>query len=70
MYIKYGENITNMSLSYIRMVVVPWGRCHLFVVVLVSPIVLMRVGDIAVAQWSINFVVSLLYRVMDVLCFL
>ena len=46
------------SLSYIRMVVVPMGRCHLFVVVLVPPIVLMRVGDIPVSQWSIHFVIS------------
>ena len=45
------------SLSYIRMVVVPIGRCCVFVVVLVSPIVLMRVGDIPVSQWSIHFVI-------------
>ena len=36
------------SLSYIRMVVVPMGRCRVFVVVLVPPIVLIRVGDIPV----------------------
>ena len=42
------------SLSYIRMVVVPMGRCRLFVVVLVRPIVLMRVGGIPVSQWSIH----------------
>ena len=46
------------NLSYIRMVVVPMRRCRLFVVVLVSPIVLMGVGDIPVSQWSIHFVVS------------
>ena len=45
------------SLSYIRMVVVPM-RWRLFVVVLVPPIVLMRVGDISVSQWAIHFVVS------------
>ena len=49
---------TESSLSYIRMVVVPMGWCRLFVVVLVPPIVLVRVGDIPVYQWSINFVVS------------
>ena len=37
------------SIFYIRMVVVPMGRCRLFVVVLVPPIVLMRVGDIPVS---------------------
>ena len=42
------------SLSYIRMVVVPMGRCRLFVVVLLPPIVLMRVGNIPVSQWSIH----------------
>ena len=31
------------SLFYIRMVVVPMGRCRVFVVVLVPPIVLIRV---------------------------
>ena len=46
------------SLSYIRMVVVPIGQCRLFVVVLVPPIVLIRVGDIPVSPWSIHFVVS------------
>ena len=46
------------SLSYIRMLVVSIGRCRLFVVVLVPPIVLMRVGDISVSQWSIHFFVS------------
>ena len=38
------------NLSYICMVVVPMGRCRLFVVVLVPLIVLMRVGDIPVSQ--------------------
>ena len=46
------------TLSYIRIVVVPMGRCGHFVVVLVPPIVLIRVGDIPVSQWSIHFVVS------------
>ena len=46
------------SLSYIRMVVIPMVWCRLFVVVLIPPIVLMRVGDIPVSQWSIHFVVS------------
>ena len=46
------------SISNIRMVVVPMGRWHLFVVVLVHPIVMIRVGDIYVSQWSIHFVVS------------
>ena len=46
------------SLSYIRMVVVPMGRYHLFGVVCAPPTVLMRVGDIPVSQWSIHFVVS------------
>ena len=46
------------SVSYIRMVVVPMGRFRLFVVVLVPSIVLMRVGDIPVSQWSIHFIVS------------
>ena len=46
------------GLSYICMVVVPMERCRLFVVVLVSPIVMMRVGDIPVSQWSVHFVVS------------
>ena len=45
------------SLSYIGMVVVAMGRFRLFVVVLTPPIVLMRVGDIPVSQWSIHFVV-------------
>ena len=45
------------SLSYIRMVVAPMGRWRVFVVVLVPLIVLMRVGDIPVSQWSIHFVV-------------
>ena len=45
------------SLSNIRMVVVPMGRCRLFVVVLVPPIALVRVGGIPVSQWSIHFVV-------------
>ena len=46
------------SLSYIRMVDVPMERCRVFVVVLVPPILLIRVGDIPVSQWSIHFVVS------------
>ena len=46
------------SISYIRMVVVPMERCHLFVAVLVPPIVLMQVADIPVSQWSIHFIVS------------
>ena len=46
------------SLSYIIMVVVPMGRCRVFVVVLVPPFVLMRVDDIPVSQWSIHFFVS------------
>ena len=37
------------SLSYIRMVVLPKGRCRRFVVVLIPPIVLMRVGDLPAA---------------------
>ena len=45
------------SQSYIRMVVDPMGWCRLSVVVLVPPIVLIRMGDIPVSQWSINFVV-------------
>ena len=46
------------SISYIRMVVVPMGKCRLFVVVLVPPIVLMPAGDIPVSQWSIHYVAS------------
>ena len=42
------------SLSYIRMVVVPMRRCRIFVVVLVPPVLLVRVGDIPVYHWSIN----------------
>ena len=42
----------------ISMVIVLMERCRLSVVVLVPPIVLMRVADIAVPQWSIHFVVS------------
>ena len=37
---------------YIRMVVVPMGRCRHFVVVLVFSIVLIWVGDIPVSYWS------------------
>ena len=37
------------------MLVVPMGRCRLFLGVLVLPIVLMRVGDIPESQWSILF---------------
>ena len=40
--------LPEFSPSYISMVVVPMGRCLLFVVVLVPPIVLLRVGDIPV----------------------
>ena len=51
------------SLSYIRMVIFPMGRCRLFVVVLVPPIVLMRVGDIPVSQWfersKVIYIISL-----------
>ena len=46
------------SLSYIRMVVVSIVRCRLFVVVLAPPIVLVRVGDIPVSQWSMYLVFS------------
>ena len=42
------------SISYICMVVVTMERCRLFVVVLVPPIVLIRVSDIPVSQWSIR----------------
>ena len=47
-----------LNLSYIRMVSVPIGQGRLYVVVLVPLIVLQRVRDIPVAQWSIQFVVS------------
>ena len=55
------------SLSYICVAVVSMGWCRPFVVVLVPPIVLMRVGDFPVSQLHIYFVVSF---VMDGLCFL
>ena len=51
-------SISESSLSYIRMVVVHMGRCRVFLIVLVPPIVLIRVGAIPVSQWSIHFVVS------------
>ena len=46
------------SRSYIRMVVVPMGRCRFFVSVLVPHIFLMQIGNIPVSLWSIHFVVS------------
>ena len=50
--------LLEFSLSYIRMVVVHMGRCRVFVVVLGTPIVLIRVGDIPVAPWSFHLLVS------------
>ena len=38
------------------MVVILMSQCCLFVVVLVPPNVLIRVGNIPVSQWSIHFV--------------
>ena len=42
------------SLFYICMASVPMRRCPLIVVVLAPPIVLQRVCDIPVSQWSIH----------------